>query len=48
MGRLVDIGKFQWPFYIAAVIYPVSAIITAEIKTFWQAVLVQGILFVSF
>ncbi|KAK4689172.1 hypothetical protein P7C73_g927, partial [Tremellales sp. Uapishka_1] len=44
-GRLLDIGKWQIPFYIAAVILPVSMIITAQVKEFWQALLVQGILF---
>lgn len=32
MGRLVDRGLFLWPFWIAAILYPVSIILTAEVS----------------
>jgi hypothetical protein len=45
MGRLVDTSKFYWPFWIAAVVYPLSAILTAQVKEYWQALLAHGFLF---
>lgn len=45
MGRLVDRGLFLYPFWTAALIYPVSIIINAEVKEYWQAVLCHGVLF---
>lgn len=32
MGRLVDTSKFQYPFWIAGVLYPVASILTAQVS----------------
>jgi hypothetical protein len=45
MGRLVDESKFKWPFWTASLLYPVSIFLTAQVKTYWQAILAHGILF---
>ena len=44
MGRLLDTGHTHWPIRIACVVYPVSLILTAEVKAYWQCVLCQGLL----
>ncbi|BEJ15706.1 hypothetical protein CspHIS471_0503110 [Cutaneotrichosporon sp. HIS471] len=45
MGRLVDRGLFLYPFWIASALYPLSIILTAEVKEYWQATLCHGVLF---
>ncbi|KAL7424947.1 hypothetical protein Q5752_000634 [Cryptotrichosporon argae] len=45
MGRLLDLDKFQWPFRVAAIVFPVSVFLTAEVKEYYQALLAQGVLF---
>lgn len=45
IGRMVDTSSHYILFYIAAVLYPVSLFLTAQVKTYWQTVLSHGVLF---
>ena len=47
MGHLVDQDRYKPIFYAATGLYPFSLILAAQITRFWQAVLIQGVLFVS-
>jgi hypothetical protein len=47
MGHLVDQHHYTPIFYTAAFLYPPSLIIAAQITRLWQAILIQGVLFVS-
>ncbi|TXT09190.1 hypothetical protein VHUM_02664 [Vanrija humicola] len=45
VGRLVDLSKFYWPFWIGFTLYAVSIFLTAQVKEYWQAMLSHGVLF---